>query len=240
MLVRASPIHALPTLLTVGNLMCGFTAIALTRDARTEQLGAAIVLIYCAMLLDGLDGVAARRLSVQSRFGQLLDCLADMVSFGVAPAMIYLVAPTASGPVAWAASGWLCCATALRLARFAAIDDGASPDAAFIGLPCPASAGVIAGATAAGVQPAVLTGVVFALGVLMVSRVPYPRPVGLLAAWPSGSGTSALLVAFAAALVYLGGYAPLAICVLFVLSPLRFVFRQVFRGRASTSQTENA
>lgn len=238
-----SPIFALPTLLTLGNLLCGFFAIVAISDrGSTENLAVAALLILLAMLLDGFDGVTARRLGVVSQFGMQLDNLADMVSFGVAPAMLLIALCGESTPALWAVAAWMVCATALRLARFTATADASDGPRAFTGLPCPAAAATLASVAIAirSVQsdlpaeiyaavlrstPLLLPGAAIAMGALMVSTVRYPHPADWLANRPIGFQQATLLALAAASLLACGGYAPLLICVLFVLSPLaRMVF----------------
>ncbi len=88
-------VNVFPTLITVGNLLCGFGALtlaatAVSREGRIEwmRLEWACYLVLCAMVFDLLDGQVARMTGSTSRFGGELDSLADLVSFGVAPAMI--------------------------------------------------------------------------------------------------------------------------------------------------------
>lgn len=215
-----NPIYALPTLLTLGNLLCGFLAIVILGGEHPQRIELAAGLILLAMLFDGFDGLAARQLGRASRFGATLDSLADVVSFGVAPARLFLELTPLVGFAAFAVAGWLLCATALRLARFTSQSDPAKHVGQLEGLPCPASAATIAGGALAGVPPWVLTPLILSLGVLMVSQVPYSRPASLLPSGPVSLLAAALLALGLLLTVSLGGYAPLVICVLFVVSPL--------------------
>ena len=120
----------IPNLLTIGNLLFGFSAIIIA------DLYYSSVLICCALLFDLFDGMVARMLKVQSEIGKQLDSLADMVSFGVAPGYLYLT--LTSDPTVWyiiAAGVYVACA-ALRLAKFNILPG--SPY--FIGLPSPTGA----------------------------------------------------------------------------------------------------
>lgn len=121
----------IPSLLTLGNLICGFAAI----QYGDEDLAAKLILL--SFVFDGLDGLAARALNVASDFGRQLDSLADVVSFGVAPAYIYaLLTPD---PTNWMCKivPWLIViAGTIRLAYF----NVSEPKNYFRGLPIPANA----------------------------------------------------------------------------------------------------
>jgi len=140
-------IYLLPNLLTTGALFAGFYSIVAAIDG--NFLGAAWA-IYIAMFLDGLDGRVARMTSTESDFGKEFDSLADMVSFGLAPAIVtyqWGVARLSEyGPV-WGRLGWLAAflytvAAALRLARFNTA--GSTDKRFFHGLPSPPAAAGIA------------------------------------------------------------------------------------------------
>ncbi len=135
-------IFLLPNLLTTGALFAGFFAIVQAMNGRYEQ---AAIAILVAMILDGLDGRVARLTNTQSAFGAEYDSLSDMVSFGVAPALvIYSFALKGMGKFGWIAAFVFCAAAALRLARFntmLAVQDKRW----FMGLPSPAAAALVAG-----------------------------------------------------------------------------------------------
>jgi len=135
-------IYLLPNLLTTGALFAGFFAIVQAMDGRYEQ---AAIAILVAMILDGLDGRVARLTNTQSAFGAEYDSLSDMVSFGVAPALVmYSFALKDMGKLGWIAAFVYCAAAALRLARFntmLAVQDKRW----FMGLPSPAAAALVAG-----------------------------------------------------------------------------------------------
>lgn len=224
--------QAVPTLLTLGNLLCGFTAILLATEGDPGGLAPSAGLILLAALLDGFDGYAARRLGVASEFGARLDGLADVVSFGAAPAVIVCRAAEPTGLLAWIAAGGLLSAVALRLARHGA--SGGSRGA-FEGLPCPAAAATIAclllahqwppqaappGASLGRWQLLAVGLPVLALGLslLMVSRLSYPHPRQFER--PGRWSLAALATLVVGAGWLLGGYAPLVICGLFIASPL--------------------
>lgn len=134
----------LPNVLTMLALCAGVTGL---RFAIHERFEAAVVSIMLAAVFDALDGRIARLLNGQSRFGEELDSLSDVVSFGVAPAMIlYLWGLASAGPFGWVAVLALCVCAALRLARFnTKLGQGDLPPYAynyFTGVPAPAGAGL--------------------------------------------------------------------------------------------------
>jgi CDP-diacylglycerol--serine O-phosphatidyltransferase len=132
----------LPSLFTVGNLFLGFWAVVKTLNG---ELGEAAPLIGWAILLDMLDGRIARLTGTSSEFGGELDSLADVVSFGVAPALLaYSWGFADSIPRAgWLAAFLFVTCGALRLARFN-VQRHAVDGRYFVGLPIPAAAGQLA------------------------------------------------------------------------------------------------
>jgi CDP-diacylglycerol--serine O-phosphatidyltransferase len=113
---RRRGIFLLPSLLTTGNLFCGFLAIILAAEARYTE---AAVAIFVAMVMDMLDGKVARLTKTTTQFGVEFDSLADVVSFGVAPAfMLYTFALAPLGRAAWLGAFLFVACGALRLARF--------------------------------------------------------------------------------------------------------------------------
>jgi CDP-diacylglycerol--serine O-phosphatidyltransferase len=137
-------IYLLPNLFTSAALFSGFYAIVQAMNGRFELAAAAI---FIAMVLDGLDGRVARMTNTQSAFGAEYDSLSDMVSFGVAPALIlYIWALKPLGKLGWLAAFVYCACAALRLARFnTKHDDGHNDKRYFQGLPSPAAAALLAG-----------------------------------------------------------------------------------------------
>jgi CDP-diacylglycerol--serine O-phosphatidyltransferase len=195
-------IAILPTLLTLGNGVCGFAAIAYASKIAPSSQGWEIdhyfvvsaCLILAAMVFDVLDGYAARLSKTASEFGGQLDSLCDAISFGAAPAFVLLRLgmdwhqPLVRQAVALIAALYVVCAV-LRLARFNMEN---TPDPAghkrFKGLPSPAAAGCVVSlailrSTHSGIPPEtmdVLVRIWAPLGtltaaLLMVSRVPYPH-----------------------------------------------------------------
>jgi CDP-diacylglycerol--serine O-phosphatidyltransferase len=172
-------IYLIPSLFTAGNLMCGFFSIVSTFSGQYIQ--AALFIIF-AHILDGVDGYAARLTKTTSQFGIEFDSLADVVSFGVAPAvLVYFWAL-----VPWGNWGWLAACTyvvcgALRLSRFN-VQAGTSAKGHFIGLPIPAAAEMITatiflyyylGGEGAPNKQVTLLLVIYGLAALMVSGFPY-------------------------------------------------------------------
>ncbi|MFZ3017107.1 MAG: CDP-diacylglycerol--serine O-phosphatidyltransferase [Gallionella sp.] len=140
--LRRRGIYLLPNLFTTGALFAGFYAIVQAMNGRFEF---AAVAIFIAMVLDGLDGRVARLTHTQSEFGAEYDSLSDMVSFGVAPALVmYEWAFKGLGKWGWFAAFIYCAATALRLARFNTNIDVVDKRY-FQGLPSPAAAALVAG-----------------------------------------------------------------------------------------------
>lgn len=148
-------IPVLPTLITLGSLLCGFGAIVLATMTRqgTDQLGRmefAAWLILVAMVFDAVDGSVARLSKQTSEFGRELDSLCDAVSFGVAPAALAMAVLSPlygnlAGRLIWVVCViYLVCAV-LRLARFnVATRPEEEHHRSFVGLPSPPAAGMIA------------------------------------------------------------------------------------------------
>lgn len=139
---RRRGVYLLPNLFTTGALFSGFFAIVASMNGRFE---AAAVAIFAAMILDGLDGRVARLTNTQSKFGAEYDSLADMVSFGVAPALVMFNWGLAGlGKFGWTCAFIYVACAALRLARFNAQIDTADKHY-FSGLASPSAAAVVAG-----------------------------------------------------------------------------------------------
>jgi CDP-diacylglycerol--serine O-phosphatidyltransferase len=171
-------IYLLPNLLTTAGLFSGFFAVVSSMNGRFE---AAAVAIFVAMIFDGLDGRVARITNTQSEFGAEYDSMADMVSFGVAPALVaYNWGLTELGKLGWLAAFIYVAGAALRLARFNT-QVGIADKRFFQGLASPAAAGVVSGMVWLGVEykvdgnsigllVALITGI---SGLLMVSNFKY-------------------------------------------------------------------
>jgi len=142
--LRARGIYLLPNLFTSAALFSGFFAIVQAMNGHFEL---AAIAIFIAMVLDGLDGRVARMTNTQSAFGAEYDSLSDMVSFGVAPALIlYVWALKPLGKLGWLAAFMYCACAALRLARFnTKLEDEHQDKRYFQGLPSPGAAALLAG-----------------------------------------------------------------------------------------------
>jgi CDP-diacylglycerol--serine O-phosphatidyltransferase len=114
--LRKRGIYLLPNAFTTAALFCGFFAVVQAMNVRFEI---AAIAIFVAMVLDGMDGRVARMTHTQSAFGEQFDSLSDMVSFGVAPALVmYEWILKDLGRWGWLAAFVYCSGAALRLARF--------------------------------------------------------------------------------------------------------------------------
>jgi CDP-diacylglycerol---serine O-phosphatidyltransferase len=141
-------IYLLPNLLTTGCLFSGFYAVVAAIDKNFDHAGMAV---FAAMIFDTLDGRTARLTGTESAFGKEYDSLADMVAFGLAPAIVtyqWGVVRIAEYGHHWGRFGWLACffyavAAALRLARFNARSASADKNY-FEGLPSPSAAAIVA------------------------------------------------------------------------------------------------
>ena len=175
---RRKGIYILPNLFTLAGLFGGFYAIVMAMNGRFDQ---AAIGVFSAMVLDSLDGRVARMTNTQSAFGEQMDSLSDMVSFGAAPALIaYVWALTSLGRWGWIAAFVYCACAALRLARFN-VNTAVVDKRFFQGLPSPAAAALVAGfiwlMAEAGVDGNEVRWIMFALtlyaGLTMVTNVPF-------------------------------------------------------------------
>ena len=182
---RHRGVYLLPNLFTTANLFAGFYSLVCTMSG---QFNTAAMIIFIAMILDGLDGRVARMTNTQSAFGAEYDSLSDMVAFGLAPAVLaYQWALIEMGQLGLGVSFIFAACAALRLARFNT-QIGKVDKRWFIGLASPAAAGVVAGTVWAvwaisedGVAAEdlhisfimVFAAIVALAGLLMVSNVKY-------------------------------------------------------------------
>jgi CDP-diacylglycerol--serine O-phosphatidyltransferase len=138
---RKRGVYLLPNILTTANLFCGFYAMLASMQGLFEK---ASVFLVVAMVLDSLDGRIARMTNTMSKFGAEYDSLADLVTFGVAPAILaYSWSLSAYGKPGWLAAFLFVVCGALRLARFN-IQIGIVESRVFNGLPIPGAASVVA------------------------------------------------------------------------------------------------
>ena len=185
---RRQGIYLLPNLFTTGALFCGFYAVVSAMDGRFES---SAIAIFAAMIFDGLDGRVARITNTQSKFGAEFDSLADMVSFGVAPALVvFNLALVSLGKFGWMCAFIYVACAALRLARFNTQIDSADNNF-FSGLASPPAAALIAGSVwvcfdegwlgaALPVELAIGLACLTAItGFLMILNVPYNSFKGL-------------------------------------------------------------
>ena len=189
-------LFVLPTLFTVGNLFCGYLSIWSSIRGTFET---SALLIIGAAILDALDGRIARLTNSTSKFGEEYDSLADLVSFGVAPAVLaYSWGLSDFARLGWMASFLFVVCGSMRLARFN-IQTRIVDKRYFVGLPIPAAAAVIAALVLATPERLVnrvfMTGLLvstFVLSYLMISTIRYrsfkdldlkrPRPAWILPA----------------------------------------------------------
>ena len=140
--LRSKGIYLLPNAFTTAALFSGFFAIV---NAMNGEFQVAAIAIFASLVLDGMDGRVARMTNTQSAFGEQYDSLADMVSFGVAPALVaYEWALKDLGKWGWLAAFTYCAGAALRLARFN-VNTGIVDKKFFQGLPSPAAGSLMAG-----------------------------------------------------------------------------------------------
>src|SRR5919205_3508333 len=154
-------IYFLPNLLTAGNLFCGFVALTkiveanpLDKDGFFQQITLALGFILLACIFDLFDGRVARMGGVESPFGREFDSLADLISFGVAPAFLVHRIVLRDVFVRYSEVGWFIASIyvicgALRLARFNCLASmsGSGGGKEFLGFPIPAAAGLVASIT---------------------------------------------------------------------------------------------
>jgi len=135
-------VYLLPSMFTVANLFCGYACVVYATQADFDT---AAVFIGIAMVLDTLDGFVARLTKTSSAFGVQLDSLADVVSFGLAPAILaFTWGLWPLKRLGWAAGFIFVTAAAMRLARFNIQTAAATDKRYFVGMPSPAAASVIA------------------------------------------------------------------------------------------------
>lgn len=177
---RRRGIYLLPNAFTTAALFAGFFAIVQAMNLNFET---AAIAIFAAMVLDGMDGRVARLTNTQSAFGEQYDSLSDMVSFGVAPALVmYEWILRDLGKWGWLAAFVYCAGAALRLARFNT-NIGVVDKRFFQGMPSPAAAALIAGFVWLAIDnklpvkelwmPWVAFGLTLYAGLSMVSNAPF-------------------------------------------------------------------
>ncbi len=175
---RPKGIYVLPNLFTLAALFGGFYAVVMAMNGRFDLAAAGV---FSAMVLDSLDGRVARMTNTQSAFGEQMDSLSDMVSFGAAPALVaYEWTLRGLGRWGWIAAFVYCACAALRLARFN-VNTAVVDKRYFQGLPSPAAAALLTGfiwlMNEQTVDPGrvawVTFGVALFAGLTMVTNVPF-------------------------------------------------------------------
>jgi len=183
---------ALPSAITLISVLCGFSSIVMSMNAAGDHpswyFRCAAALLVAAGIFDGLDGRVARATNTSTEFGVQLDSLADVLSFGMAPAILaYRYGFFALGmanhqlrAVGWAASFFFLACGALRLARFN-VQVGHTDSRFFVGMPIPSGAACVASVIlfwsrppTCAVQAYLFAGELFLVGLLMVSTVRFP------------------------------------------------------------------
>ncbi len=238
-------IHPLPCLFTTASLLSGFYAIISSINGNFFHAAVAIIV---AGIFDGLDGRVARMTKTTSIFGMEYDSLSDLVSFGVAPGLLaYLWALEPYGRYGWLAAFLYVATTALRLARFNSLALEKSPKD-FVGLPCPAAAGMIAttvlftrylGATETVKHVSILI-LVYLLSYLMVSNIRYmsfKHPAA------KGKKTFQVTVAMVLLLILVAAEPPVTLFMIgmvYVLSgPFSAVYRILHKAEKGVEEQEN-
>ena len=236
-------IYFLPNLLTAGNLFCGFVALTKIVDAEPYDFGQikfALAFILLACIFDLFDGRVARMGGIESPFGREFDSLADLISFGVAPAFLVqrVVLADVFGQyhqIGWfIASIYLLCG-AFRLARFncLAIMNTGGGGKDFLGFPIPSAAGLVASLTlliihfnenerSLGYWNYFIAGVLVFLSAMMVSTVRYPsfKSLGL-------RSTSTFVRAIGAA-IFIGAVVILQEKILYYILPAFFTLYLIY------------
>jgi len=256
-----------PTLLTLGNLVCGFFAIVVASridKPDSPSLATDLVdltnvmfsarLIFIAMIFDALDGYVARLSRTSSDFGAQLDSLCDLVTFGVAPAFLLVkMCPRFAylhQHAIWVIAASYAVCAALRLARFNVETSEEDDHLHFTGLPSPAAAAAVAGFAImfytlrktehplifadqiyAGLQT-VLPFFAVLVGLMMVSRIPYPHVVNQVFRGHRSFAHVVGVVFALVAVMVIPGYSVPMICGAFVLyGPIRLAWEKIVRRK---------
>ena len=210
--------HIVPNMVTSGNLLCGLFSLMMTLNGKYTV---AAWLVFFAVLFDGFDGKVARMLGGGTQFGLEFDSLADLVSFGVAPAiLLYQISLRSLNLIGAAVACFFALSVALRLARFNVVH----VPGPFQGLPCPAgglfvSSFVIA-KLASKIPPLIMALILLAVGCLMISSVPYANMKKLTKKTADKTKCALLFSLFALSFIFLKSSAPLFLFALYIISGL--------------------
>ena len=228
--------YIIPSLFTVANIFCGFLSIVASSRGQYER---ASILILIAIFADVLDGRIARLTGTVTQFGEEFDSLADVTSFGVAPALLAFQWGLWEVPrVGMAVAFLFLVAGSIRLARFSAKD---SDSLDFIGLPIPAGAGSIAMLVLTSPTPVthpafipVVVAFVLGLSLLMVSNLPYPsfKGVNLRRKWPA---PTLFLIALVFSLITLTPHFLSILAAIYILSAPVTVLTHKVRHKPDTT-----
>ena len=221
--------YLIPSLFTVANIFCGFLSIVASSRGQFER---AAILILIAIFADVLDGRIARLTGTVTQFGKEFDSLADVTSFGVAPALLAFQWGLWDVPrVGMAVAFLFLVAGSIRLARFSSTH---SDSLDFIGLPIPAGAGSISMLVLTSPSPVthpafipVVVAFVLGLSLLMVSNLPYPsfKGVNLRRKWPA---PTLFLIALVFSLITLTPHVLSILAAIYILSaPVTVLTRKV-------------
>jgi CDP-diacylglycerol--serine O-phosphatidyltransferase len=229
--------YLLPSLFTIGNVLLGFYAVICGLQGDFQR---AALVVFVAAITDSLDGRIARMTGTETEFGKEFDSLADVITFGVAPALLaYMWGVKDLAPRAWLVPLFYVVTTASRLARFNVQQLKAADSRFFVGLPAPAAAGAICSLLFFAPDPAwrdwvlrLMAVCLLLIGALMVSTFRYYsfKKLDLRRRW---SYRVALpLVAIVGVVVYMPQATFLAIALVYTLSgPSSYVWNRLLRRR---------
>ncbi len=253
-------IAILPSLITLGNLACGFAAIAVLVDPeqRLTIFGGGVLaaawFILLGMAFDLMDGRVARMTKASSDFGGQLDSLSDCVTFGIAPGM--LIVAMSSLPyrgLVWLFAGLYVVCAVLRLARFnISCSDFSHEEDYFKGLPSPAAAGLVASMVIFDEYTAPLMGsnlgtlhagitipfVGLAAGLLMVSRIRYPHLMGWIFKGKKQFNDLVRLVVVCACIIWKPRFAFVVLFSAYAVSGIVVTARILAAGRSRRPRSE--
>ena len=208
----------LPNMVTSGNLLCGVFSLMMTLN---ERYIVAAWLVFFAVIFDGFDGKVARMLGGGSQFGLEFDSLADLVSFGVAPAILmYQISLRDLHLIGAVSACFFTLSVALRLARFNIVH----VPGPFQGLPCPAGGLFVSSFVIAGIStkmpPVLMALIILSVGGLMVSSIPYANLKKLTKQTADKTKCLALFSLLVFSFVFLKSSAPLFLFAMYIVSGL--------------------